>query len=280
MEITLTNFLWIIVVALPISLSGMLLLRKRLGLEYLRNNHEVSDPMVAVMGMLFAILLGFVLANSMDRFEQARTTVRDEAGAVGDIVRLSAGLPPAIGVRVYNKSLRYVDSVIDDDWKSMRSDKLSEKTQSLFGELWSEAVHYSPQTQGESNIHQAIIEAMKVASECRRTRTAQLTYRIPQNLWIVVLLGALTTVVFTYFLAVENVKVQIFMTSVVTLVIGLNIYMLCGYDAPYSGDICITPAPFEAIRIVFKPVPEPAVAPAVTPAATPAPAATVAPAAK
>ena len=278
MEITLANFLWIIVVALPLSLGGMLLVRKCLGLEYLRNNHEVSDPMVAVMGMLFAILLGFVLANSMDRFEQARTTVRDEAGAVGDIVRLSAGLPPAVGARLYNKSLRYVDSVIDDDWKSMRADKLSDKTQSIFGELWQECVHYSPQTQGESNIHQAIIEAMKVASECRRTRTAQLSYRIPQNLWIVVLLGAFTTVIFTYFLAVENVKVQIFMTSLVTLVIGLNIYMLCGYDAPYSGDICITPAPFDAIRIVFKPMPEPAVgaAPALIPAVAPA----VAPASK
>jgi len=139
----------------------------------------------------------------------------------------------------------------------MQADKLSEKTQSLFSELWSESVHYSPQTQGESNLHQSMIDALKVASECRRTRTAQLTYRIPQNLWIVVLVGAVTTVIFTYFLAVENLKVQIFMTSVVTLVIGLNIYMLCGYDAPYSGDICISSAPFDAIRMVFKPLPEP-----------------------
>ena len=256
MQITLINFLWIIVVLLPLSLGGMLLVRKRLGLEYLRNNHQVSDPMVAVIGMLFAILLGFVLANSMDRFEQARSTVIEEAGAAGDILRLSAGLPPTVGVRIHNKCLRYVDSVIDDDWKSMQSDKLSEKTQGLFSELWKEGVRLAPQTQGESNLHQSMIDALKVASECRRTRTAQLTYRIPQNLWIVVLVGAVTTVMFTYFLAVENLKVQIFMTSVVTLVIGLNIYMLSGYDAPYSGDICITPAPFEAIRLVFKPLPE------------------------
>jgi hypothetical protein len=256
-EITLLNFIWIIVVVLALSLGGMLLVRTRLSVQYLRNNHEVSDPMVAVLGMLFAILLGFVLANSMDRFEQARTTVRDEAGAIGNILRLSEGLPPAIGIRIHNNCLHYIDSVIDDDWKSMKEDKLSEKAQTLFSGLWHECVLYAPQTQGESNVHQSMLDALKVASECRRTRTAQLTYHLPENLWVVVVVGAATTVVFTFFLAVESLKVQIFMTSAITLVVCLNIYMLCGFDAPYSGDIKITPAPFEAIKIVFKLLPEP-----------------------
>jgi hypothetical protein len=212
--------------------------------------------MVAVLGMLFAILLGFVLANSMQRFEEARTTVRDEAGAIGDVLRLADGLPAALRVRLHNKCLRYIDSVINDDWKSMKQDILSDKAQGYFGELWHESVLYQPQTQGESNVHQSILDALKVASECRRTRTAQLTYRLPVTLWWVVIVGAATTVIFTFFLAVESLRVQIFMTSVITLVVCLNIYMLCGFDAPYSGDIHITPAPFEAIKIVHKPLPE------------------------
>ncbi len=81
---------------------------------------------------------------------------------------------------------------------------------------------------------------------------AQLTYGLPISLWIVVLVGAAATISLSYFFAVENLKLQIVMTSIVTLVIGLNVYMLAGFDAPYSGDIHVTSAPFKTLREIFE----------------------------
>jgi hypothetical protein len=63
--------------------------------------------------------------------------------------------------------------------------------------------------------------------------------------------GGLSTIFFTYFFAIENIKLQILMTSVITIVVGLNIYMLVGYDAPFSGDIALTSTPFESTKAIL-----------------------------
>jgi hypothetical protein len=65
---------------------------------------------------------------------------------------------------------------------------------------------------------------------------------------VVLLVGGFSTVAFTYFFAIDNVRLQMLMTSVITMIICLNIYMLAGYDAPFSGDIAISPVAFESVR--------------------------------
>jgi hypothetical protein len=89
------HFLWIIVGSIGASIGSMWLVRKYLGLSSLREHHEVSDPLLACVGTLFAVLIGFMVASAMGRFEEARLNVEREAGAVSDLYRLSLGLPEA-----------------------------------------------------------------------------------------------------------------------------------------------------------------------------------------
>jgi hypothetical protein len=63
--------------------------------------------------------------------------------------------------------------------------------------------------------------------------------------------GGLTTVAFTYFFVVENLKVQVLMTSLVTIAICLNLFLLASYDDPFSGDVMVKPTPFEYDRKSF-----------------------------
>src|ERR1700733_3570972 len=92
-DVTLANCMLTTLAVVAASIGGMLLFRRFVSLENLRTHHDVVDPLLAVLGTLFAILLGFMLANSMQRFEEARATIQQEAGAVGDLYRLADGLP-------------------------------------------------------------------------------------------------------------------------------------------------------------------------------------------
>ncbi len=248
MDITLLNCSLLTMVVIALSIGGMLLVRRSVSLEHLRAHHDVTDPLLAVLGTLFAILLGFMLANSMQRFEDARANAQSEAGAVGDIFRLADGLPNPLKVKTRKDCLQYLDLVATKEWPMMQHNKMSEEAWDVYGEMWSDCVHYEPQTQGQSNIHQLLGGAMSKVGECRRARDAELTYGLPSSLWIVVLFGGLSTISFTYFFAVESVRLQILMTSVITTIICLNIYMLAGFDSPFSGDIRVTPAAFETTR--------------------------------
>jgi hypothetical protein len=226
----------------------MLLVRRSIKLENLRSHHDVTDPLLAVLGTLFAILLGFMLANAMQRFENARVNIEQEAGAVGDIFRIADGLPEQIRTPIRKKCLDYLTLVVDEEFGLMQKGKFSQKAWNVYGDLWRDCVHYQPQTQGESNLHQELVGAMSHTGECRRIRYAQLRYCLPVSLWFILIFGGLCTVGFTYFFAIENIKLQILMTSVITSIVCLNIYMLAGFDAPFSGDIAITSTPFATMR--------------------------------
>lgn len=248
MQITLLNFSLLILITLVVSTGGAFVVRHFFDQASLRSHHDVTDPLLAVIGTLFAILLGFMLANSMQRFEQARTNVEREAEGIGDIFRLSDAMPTELKTKIQKSCMDYTNTVIDDEWPKLQAGGISPAAGEIISDLWQECIAYPPVTQGQSNIHQVILQAMQQTGECRRTRLAELKYTLPPTLWLIIIFGGLTTIVFTFFFAINSLRLQILMTSIVTILICLNIYVLAGYDAPFSGDIALTTAPFEVVR--------------------------------
>jgi hypothetical protein len=248
MDVNLLNATLVIVGLLPISIGCMLLVRKNVSMSTLKTHHDVTDPLLAVLGTLFTILLGFMLANAMQRFEGARDNLQQEAAAIGDVFRLMDGFPAQTKDKGRKDCLAYMDAVIGDEWPQMQKGKLSDAAWNAYGDMWQDCLHIEPKTQGESDIHQTLLSSMTKVGECRRARAAEMVYSLPRTLWFIVVFCGLSTICFTYFFAIEDLRLQILMTSVITIIIGLNIYMLVGYDAPFSGDIAITSAAFETAR--------------------------------
>jgi hypothetical protein len=232
---------------------GLIFVRRRINLAALRPYHEVTDPLLAVCGTLFAILLGFMVANAMTRFEEARNNVQMEAGAVGDVFRLADAFPDG-GAKLRKDCLRYAEIVVSDEWKLMERRKLSDEAWNVYGDMWSACIHFEPKTQGLSNVHETILTAMSQVGQARRARFAQLSYALPTSLWIVVSFGAISTILFLYLFGVEKLKLHLVMTTIVTVVLSLNIFLLVCFDDPFDGDVRISSAPFEADITIMRSV--------------------------
>jgi predicted membrane chloride channel (bestrophin family) len=104
------------VVAVTLSIVGLLLIRKMRASSSFNEHHDVTDPMLSVVGTLFAILLGFMVANSMQRFEEARVNVQEEANAIMDLYRLAEGLPKKDEDNLREHLVKYNESVVADEW--------------------------------------------------------------------------------------------------------------------------------------------------------------------
>jgi len=98
---------------------GVVLVRKIFKDASLQRYHEVTDPLLAVVGTLFSVLLGFMVASAMTRYDAARINIQAEAGAVGDMFRLARGLPEPTKQKLMNDCLQYTKLVIDEEWKLM-----------------------------------------------------------------------------------------------------------------------------------------------------------------
>ena len=86
-------WLWgfLLVVALvAFAVAGMLVTRRRLGLEVLKLNNEVAGFIYAVIGVLYAVVLGFTAIMVWERFDTAQAGVDQEANALAD---LASSLP-------------------------------------------------------------------------------------------------------------------------------------------------------------------------------------------
>src|SRR5262245_3687862 len=64
-----------------------LLIRRWVSVEVLERHNEVAGFIYAVIGVLYAVVLGFTAIIVWGRFDEARTNVEKEANELGDLFR-------------------------------------------------------------------------------------------------------------------------------------------------------------------------------------------------
>lgn len=234
------------------SIAGLLVFRRFLSPELLKQHHDVADPYSQFVGMLFAVLLGFMVADAMSRFGAARQTVEQEASSIGNVFRLAEGLPSESRNSIRALCDKYVRQVAKEEWPLLAQHKTSKATWETYRQLWHACTTCKPSNPEEVNAHSALLPCMAEAGTNRRLRVDALHNGLPPVLWCILGVGGVATIVFTYFFNVEQLRLQIVMVSIVSLVICLNIFLLATYDDPFSGDMTISPAAFDTQSMLFE----------------------------
>src|SRR6188768_2599896 len=76
-----------------VAVAGTLGVRRRFGVETLKLNNEVAGFIYAVVGVLYAVLLGFTAIIVWERFDNAQAGVDHEANALADLYRNAQAFP-------------------------------------------------------------------------------------------------------------------------------------------------------------------------------------------
>lgn len=245
------SLLWTVITVLA-SIIGLLVFRRLVGSEVLKDQHEVTDPYSQFVGMLFAVLLGFMVADAMSRFSEARHTVQLEASAIANVFRTADGLPDSTRKQIRGLCLDYVKSVANDEWPKLKLKQTSNESWHVYRNLWRACSEYEPQTARQTNAQTAMLTAMCSVGDSRRMRQDTLNNGLPPILWGILIVGGVATIIFTYFFTTRSVVIQIAMVSIVSLVICLNIFLLTSYDDPFSGDVMIDPGVFKTQAKLFE----------------------------
>jgi hypothetical protein len=111
--------------------------------------------------------------------------------------------------------------------------------------LWDSTLGIEPgNDQRISNIQQSIMEAMKTLGENRRARLVTSQHGLTLVQWLVIGLGATITVIFCLFFPMKKATFHTFLTGLVSVSLGLNIWLLAAYSTPFSGALQIQPYMF------------------------------------
>lgn len=249
-----TTILGIIVVTIStvFAVAGMFIARRAVGWKNLMTFHEVSGNMLSVVGTLYAVLLGFVVVDAMNNVTEMRVTVEQEANALGNIYLAADGLQSDSRERLHGFCKKYVDIVVNQEWAAMEQGKGVEEAHVLTWKMWRLATHLNSTTQTDGSIKDRLLEELANLSDNRRTRLVTASHGVAPIMWVILLVGGVFTMVFTYFFGLEDTKAQAIMTALVAITLSLNIFLVYLYGYPFSGDINISPEAFEVTQKLFK----------------------------
>ena len=223
------------------GIVGLLAVRKWLGVGTLAAYHDVAGSFLSVVGTLYAVLLGLVVVDSMEDFEEAGAATVQEENVLANIVLLSHQLPKAKRDDVRRRAAEYGRLVVDRDWPAMDRGRTDPVAHRPALDLVRAVFEFEPTTESEKAIYPAQVEAATQLWNSRHIRAVGCAEGIPTLEWIVLIAGGMVTVCFTYFFVVENLRVQVIMTALVALTISLNIMLVLMFGYPYSGGVKIAP---------------------------------------
>ena len=76
-----------------VSVLGLLIVRRFVNIDWLKKHHDIASYFFLMIGTLYAVLIAFAIFVVWTQFQDAGTNLEREVNAVGDLSRMSAGLP-------------------------------------------------------------------------------------------------------------------------------------------------------------------------------------------
>lgn len=253
---TIAHAIMLVVAFVSIALFGQYVVNKIVKIDVLEKHHSAGEAMMGVVGTLFSVLLGFMVASAMGKYQDAQMYAQVEASNVASVFRIARGLSDEDRPRIRKLCREYVDDVIDKEWPKMAKGEKINHGWVTYQELWESVISVVPENDRQSNLQQGLVASMTALGEQRRARILLSGIQTPIALWLIIASGAIITVAFTYVFASQFPKVQGSMTTLVASAMALNIWLLSAYNYPFTGELAIKPIMFELVKDSILVVPD------------------------
>jgi len=236
--------LLVVGVGTVIGMLGPALLRRYLGIERLKVNNEVAGFKFAVVGVLYAVILGFAIIVTWEKFRDVETAVLQEAAAVTALSRLANGLEQPAAQQVQARLHDYAVAVIDDDWPAMKVGGYSHQVTQMLDELYGAVIAHEAHGGGEAVILAEMFYQLDQITLARRTRLALAAGIIPGVIWIILVGGAAVTVLFTFFFGSASVVAQVMMNGLLSFLVFVALWVIAEINFPFTGPVHVSLEPF------------------------------------
>jgi hypothetical protein len=228
-------------------LSLQTIVRKMIGVENLQKAHEVGGYYLSLVGTFYAVLLGLVVFDAMSKFQEAEKTVEAEARSILTVYALADQFPnQTFAIKSLVKS--YLDEVVTNELQLMEDGNISEKARNIVLATVRVVKAIKPNDNNQQGVFPVLLQETINWWEKRRDRTRTSMFGIPPAEWVVLIAGAIITIIFTFFFTSESRGIQLLMKALWSLLLSMSLYLVLLFGSPFSGDLKVSSQPFEFVR--------------------------------
>ena len=233
---------------LGLTIGSLFLVRRYIPFHKLKSHNDVAGFIYATIGVIYAVLLAFMVIVSWQNFDRADRNAAKEAICIEDLYRDSTGFPSVFKEEVRLALRDYASAIVNDEWKTLARGKRSAKAQAASDKIWDLYTSFQPETENQKVFFEKSVEKLNEAAELRRERILAAGPGIPSILWTVLICGGLITI----FFGTENFIAQLIMSSMLSTLVALSLFTIMTLDFPFTGSVTISPEIFRTVLVHFK----------------------------
>lgn len=223
---------------------GFLLVSKFVHHSKMELHNEVAGFIYAVVGVIYAVLLAFVVVNIWEQFKDAEANVNKEVSAVVNLHRNSNAFPDSVKAVIQPAVIDYMEKIISYEWKAMENLKISEEAKLAYENIWKQIQNYKPVSGFENVWYKEFIDDLNLLAEARRYRIIAIKSEINPFMWLILFFGAFVTIGFSYLFGTKNKIAHIIMIFCLASSISLVLNLIDAFEHPYCGLIQVSPEAF------------------------------------
>ena len=237
------------------AVVGVFLTRKVLHGRVQEGHNDVCVPIFLNAGVLFAVLLGFMVVAVWESYDAAKTNVATEATALVPMYRAAGNLPPEAGDKIREITREYIHRVIEDEWPIQASTgQPSSKARKQIGDLFRAFGNGTISTQMKKDFPlscNVLMQAITDVSTDRNKRNLQANEDIPTVMWFAIVGGAMVIISMSFVIYMERPVPHMIIAALMAALIGLLLFSCLILSHPFRGPIAISPESFEKILVIL-----------------------------
>ncbi|HXC54861.1 MAG TPA: hypothetical protein VNU97_06175 [Rhizomicrobium sp.] len=238
--------------AVAYAVIGVLVGRKYTHRRVAEGHNDVLVPLFLTAGVIYAVLLGFMVVAVWESYDAAHANAAEEAATLVPLYRTTYDMAPEKGAAMRKLLRGYAEAVVNDEWASIRdTGHASEKARKISGDVLRVYGTLTPSTKIKEIIDAQFLSTYSQVLVDRNKRLLQASEQLSWIMWFGVLAGAVVVIGMSFVLFMERVVLHVLMTGVMAALIGTSLFMMDVLNRPFVGPVAIDPAPFEASLKVF-----------------------------
>jgi hypothetical protein len=219
--------------------------------ERRRLHNEITGWQISVLGTTYAVIMGFMLFAVWTDFEAAERNVGSEASCLINLFWAASGLPQAQRQEIRKLASNYADAMIADEWPAMSQGSWSHNGTLIMQQLWEVASQSQSLSASEQVSLEQTVSEIGSITEHRRIRQLQSETNLPVVLWMVLIIGAMITIMSSCLFGSEYPALHMLQVVTLALLLSLSLVAVADINMPFRGTVHVLPTGFENAKRIF-----------------------------
>ncbi|MEY2492655.1 MAG: hypothetical protein QOH24_1606 [Verrucomicrobiota bacterium] len=246
------SFVLVAAVTTTLAVAGLHLVRRKYPAEVLKENHEVAAIIFNAFGLLYGVVVAFVVFVTWSGYDDATKELQLEASDTVDIFYSAKAFPQPASSIIQQELMEYARIVYNDEINKMSAGQVSIYSGGPLRKLLALVNGMDEKSIPNRELYLESLRRLNNLAEHRRLRIFAGNNTIPPTVWLVLLVGGLITILYTYLFGTRNIKAQYLMISALTVTISWILLLIYILDHPFTGASRVSIQPMADVMQIMR----------------------------